>query len=167
MQFSRRGFLKALIAGSSLAAAAAVAGTPALAQGNRYQRLINAQLTIKGFNRIKKNAGYEQAQVQKRAQDAINRNMSNLLGLLDTEFNGRADMEADFDGMQEKVKAIFNRELVVDTMSETDLRRYENTIISIATMRYLLAHERATFDPRECPHWSAFAELYRDVIIGA
>lgn len=167
MDFNRRGFLRALIAGASVAAAAAVAGPAFASTPNKYQRLINSQQTILGFQRIKTKAGPQGGDVYTRAKDGINRNIDSLLDLLNEEFDGTPEMEADFQGMLEKVSKIFNRELVIDTMSEADLVRYENTLVVIATMRYLLANCRITFDPNGMKGWDLFADRYCQIIIKA
>lgn len=164
---NRRKFLKALIFGGAVAAAALAAG-PAFASGDgdRYRRLINSQLTIIKAHELK--GKYVGTPAGSKARDVVDRNVCNLFKILHYDFNGKAELQGPKrDMLYRKVSQIFNRELVIDTLSEADLDRYENTLIAIATARYLLAHRRITFDPGKVPHWDSFSDAYQDIIIKA
>lgn len=167
MSLTRRGFLKAMI-GAAAGTAVGIAmpsAVEAAVLGNKYARLITAQGDVIVNNNLLQQA---EGPARKAAlKTMINTKVDDLLVLLNTEFNGREDLENKRDEMYRKVSQIFNGELVVDTMSEAELRRLENPIIAVAVMRYLLARQRVIFNPAGMTGWDSFSDLYQDVILRA
>lgn len=163
MAINRRQFLGALI--GAVMGAALPDTVSAAALGNRYQTLIRMQRNIIFVHDRVRAADYGPRKVALKTM--TNNKVDELLVFLDHEFNGRTEIETNRDEMYEKVSKIFNREIVIDTMSESELRKFENALITIATMRYLLATCRVIFDPSNMRGWVPFMDVYKDIILRA
>lgn len=163
----RRTFLKGLISGTLAVAAAATASSATASIGNtdKYVRLVNQQKMIISLNDRKR------ANTNKKLtplyEDNISKQVQRLFNLLNTEFDGTQEMIDKRDEMYAKVRQIFYRELEIDTLSEDELKRYENTLITIAVARYLLAYRQVSFNPNKVPDWDLFTDRYLDVILAA
>ncbi len=180
----RRSLLTALLAGGAAAAAKLLSTVPS-DQRTRYQQLISAQLDLLvtqdaimtardvALKLADENGtwgpGFIPAQYREpqELRTQMSQQFTTLLGLLVSKFNGSKELEDNYADLLSKVSAVFNRTIVIDTFSEDELERWENTVINIAVMRHMLADRRMIFNPSTNPHWNEFVNIYQKVILAA
>ena len=179
----RRNLLTALLAGGAVAAAKVLMSATAKDR-NRYKKLINIQLKLVAIqdninnshevacklyeaSGIKGPHAYPWPSASPELRAQMDAQFSTLLELLIDKFDGSQELKENYGEMLDKVRAVFNRTTVIDTFSEEDLKRWENTVISIAVMRHMLADRRMAFNPNKSKGWDKFVDRYCKVILEA
>lgn len=165
MDFNRRTFLTSLIGGTVLTVA-----QPALALApDRYRGLIEI---LRGLDETMTKWGWRVAEPAKnrilKYEDApegfkkeINLRFDHALLWAMEQFPERQWNEHT----QSQIKALFNRTLVIDVLSEHDLRRVEDATVCIATARYMLGELRAPVHTGKSTAFETFAGRYRKFIL--
>ncbi len=166
----RKTVITALILGGAAAAFSAINDARAEDKplADRYSKLIRRQLKMVSIQA--KHEALNKGDYLYRSEGYMKdmtKQFSKLLLLLDRDFNGAAELERNYGGLLVKVRKIFHGKLVIDTFDEEDLAAWENTVITIAVMRHMLATRRMIFDTRNTKGWDEFVKIYKDVVIDA
>lgn len=172
MIITRRGFIGSLFAGIIVNPA------QALVLGDRYHQLVtmlaDMKSTMDQLNVVlakPMNVQYDRRRELCSAFN-INEKVEAIVTHLYLAFGDTSDMHSDIERSRSLVRSLMTGELKIDMLSEEELRKHEDYIVSISVIRYLLVsgikHGVAglcvPFQPQKIKHFGEFALRYKDAI---
>ncbi len=166
---NRRGFLGSLLAGALILPTQA----QALIMGDRYVRLvaslkgvIDKNKLATGFQpKLSRNMFMIDKQAHEEFLNSIEyyETLEHLMNQMLTEFNAKP---VDVAAAQSQITALFNKEIVIDVMSDADLRRYEDCIVTVGVMRYLFSDKKIYIRNRgKLPSLKLFTNYFHYLIV--
>jgi hypothetical protein len=186
IDLSRRALLQGIVAGTVLVGL----NSPALALvPDRYRELIEAQREAIRLTRVFEDI--EQRETGQRAvieaaalstardrdgqpyrwwkhavmQDiGLVKAMNDVLVVLNTRFN---EPVIDERAARKRVFQLLEGEITIDTLSDGDLRQYEDYLVNVATARNLLMRWNVPMNGQLCPDWAKFVSRLKNVLADA
>lgn len=92
----------------------------------------------------------------------INTKADYLLGWTMQNFNGSDPQKPE---VRQQIKDLFNGNLKIDTLSESDLRSVEDAVVCIALAKNMLSIHKLPLDTQKMPTFITFCERFKELIL--
>jgi hypothetical protein len=73
--------------------------------------------------------------------------------------------EVAIEQARREVRAVFNREIEIDTMSEASMRRVLKSTVAVAVVKGMLSVHKMPLDPKKMGAFNEFATKFRHIIL--